>query len=621
MLSNSALQKSLLQSSKTRFNVGLDFALILSSPVLSCFLFDIVWGQLAELKILTLNKRRRWFHSSRLKLPFRQYVCELVFGVNVFDLDLLVQVDCVKQPIKRNSVGSGNMSHCWTSASDNHLDHRFIIFKNAKQSASYDAIPHAWMDWRRTRRVRPTLFWSFEKYDQIASTWSFYPSIRWLNSWLQNSGTDVCITSRVFSALVNSNMAELFAKRRWSQDEISVLPGSSLCVTILFLRAIHGHSGENQIDPLLHDNVLLLSDFAEYIYHVGSSHDMHSIIQPGLILGGKDVKEGRQTVFFTWRSPELQCTNKIGKYTRTQCTRSIWELLRRRDWRSIKRDLSRSSFTALYQQRVLRRWWQWVQRSTVSQNVRISSVTAKSCAKTSWARRTNGDYTHERERASNAHSSKYRGDLSLCHRLSDSRTTTLYSWTRRPYTQRSSQKVDSSIRNAPKSRSVESRPEAKSRVQPIQRKVEGHDPQHGERGVLRNVWDISQNSVPSVCWRTGRQGSCIAHAEPACITQGDATNQPGSIWCIIDLTTREKEGSNSRRASWEHWETTNLSRSSRCGWKGKLKSDMTPYWIDFRIAPIYRESQIAIGWDEAFCVHYDEISTGRSYIRVHRRRA
>ena len=39
-----------------------------------------------------------------------QYVCELAFGVNVFDLDFWVQIDSIEQPIKSNSVGSGNMS-------------------------------------------------------------------------------------------------------------------------------------------------------------------------------------------------------------------------------------------------------------------------------------------------------------------------------------------------------------------------------------------------------------------------------------------------------------------------------------------------------------------------------
>ena len=55
---------------ETRFNVGFDFATILSSPVPCCILFDISSGQLAELKVLILNRWRRLFHSSRVKLPF-----------------------------------------------------------------------------------------------------------------------------------------------------------------------------------------------------------------------------------------------------------------------------------------------------------------------------------------------------------------------------------------------------------------------------------------------------------------------------------------------------------------------------------------------------------------------
>ena len=36
-----------------------------------------------------------------------QYVCELVYDVNKFDLDLGNPIDSIKQPIKSNSVGSG----------------------------------------------------------------------------------------------------------------------------------------------------------------------------------------------------------------------------------------------------------------------------------------------------------------------------------------------------------------------------------------------------------------------------------------------------------------------------------------------------------------------------------
>ena len=61
-----------------------------------------------------------------------QYFCELVFAVNIFDLGFGVQVDFVKQPIKRNSLCSGHVSQSRTSNFDDHLDHCFIIFKNLK---------------------------------------------------------------------------------------------------------------------------------------------------------------------------------------------------------------------------------------------------------------------------------------------------------------------------------------------------------------------------------------------------------------------------------------------------------------------------------------------------------
>ena len=63
-----------------------------------------------------------------------QYVCELVLGVNVFDLDIGIQIDSIKQPIKSNSVGSGNISHCKASSLSDHLDHCFVVFKDIQQS-------------------------------------------------------------------------------------------------------------------------------------------------------------------------------------------------------------------------------------------------------------------------------------------------------------------------------------------------------------------------------------------------------------------------------------------------------------------------------------------------------
>ena len=58
---------------------------------------------------------------------------------------------------------------------------------------------------------------------------------------------------------------------------------------ILYLRAIHGHSGSNLIDPTLQDNVVIGSGMFHHIYHIGCAFNLHSIINNGLILGGQDL--------------------------------------------------------------------------------------------------------------------------------------------------------------------------------------------------------------------------------------------------------------------------------------------------------------------------------------------
>ena len=60
---------------------------------------------------------------------FRQNVGELVFGIDILDVDFEVQVDSIKWPVQRNSVSSGYVSHHRTSAFDNHLDYCFMVIK------------------------------------------------------------------------------------------------------------------------------------------------------------------------------------------------------------------------------------------------------------------------------------------------------------------------------------------------------------------------------------------------------------------------------------------------------------------------------------------------------------
>ena len=67
--------------------------------------------------------------------------------------------------------------------------------------------------------------------------------------------------------------------------------------TILYLRALQGHSGHHLIDPTLQNNVLIQRGIFPYIYHVGCTFNLHSIINNGFVLGGQILRR-RQTVFF-----------------------------------------------------------------------------------------------------------------------------------------------------------------------------------------------------------------------------------------------------------------------------------------------------------------------------------
>ena len=71
---------------------------------------------------------------------------------------------------------------------------------------------------------------------------------------------------------------------------------------IVYLRALQCHSGRNLIDPTLQDNVLIPSNFFQYIYHVGCAINLHSIINSGLIPVGQSLSN-RQTVFFLLVDP------------------------------------------------------------------------------------------------------------------------------------------------------------------------------------------------------------------------------------------------------------------------------------------------------------------------------
>ena len=81
-----------------------------------------------------VKQTRKMIPFVTCEISLGQHVCELVFDVNVFDLDFGVQIDSIEQPIKSNSVGPGNMSHGGTSSLYDHLEHCFVVFKHIQQS-------------------------------------------------------------------------------------------------------------------------------------------------------------------------------------------------------------------------------------------------------------------------------------------------------------------------------------------------------------------------------------------------------------------------------------------------------------------------------------------------------
>ena len=66
--------------------------------------------------------------------------------------------------------------------------------------------------------------------------------------------------------------------------------------SIIYLRALQGHSVDSIIDLALQDHVLIEPRIFPYIYHMGSNFNLYSIFSNGLIPGGQNLSR-RQSVF------------------------------------------------------------------------------------------------------------------------------------------------------------------------------------------------------------------------------------------------------------------------------------------------------------------------------------
>ena len=82
--------------------------------------------------------------------------------------------------------------------------------------------------------------------------------------------------------------------------------------SLLYLRAIQGHTGGHIIVPELMNHLEIPYNWREFVFHRGCSFNMKSILETGLIAGGKERKEGRQTISFTLPNPFAENSDEEG---------------------------------------------------------------------------------------------------------------------------------------------------------------------------------------------------------------------------------------------------------------------------------------------------------------------
>ena len=80
----------------------------------------------------------------------------------------------------------------------------------------------------------------------------------------------------------------------------------------MYVRAIQGHTGATLTAPELMGHAAIPYKWKEFLFHRGCSCNVTSILTSGLIAGGRESKEGRQTVFFTPLNPFGYNPDKAG---------------------------------------------------------------------------------------------------------------------------------------------------------------------------------------------------------------------------------------------------------------------------------------------------------------------
>ena len=81
-----------------------------------------------------IEQSQQMIPLSRLKFPLVKMSASWCLVSMYFDLDFRVQNTSIEQPIKSNSVSSGDVSHCRTSPFQNHFNYNFIVLKHTQKN-------------------------------------------------------------------------------------------------------------------------------------------------------------------------------------------------------------------------------------------------------------------------------------------------------------------------------------------------------------------------------------------------------------------------------------------------------------------------------------------------------
>ena len=196
------------------------------------------------------------------------------------------------------------------------------------------------MDRRWSRKIQPRLFWSVKIHDQIVTTWWYSSSRRW---WCCEIWPGRKFQGKVWWSI--EPWITFLAKRGGPKKRCQYCVNPNASKHFLYFKAIQGHSGGTLVDPTLREGVLLPDDFAENINHFGNAHDMHSIIQGGLIWTSVFTPWTRRTPIkikkklnTIWTNPEWRCSTILGEFTKVHNIDALWNSLKAMECSSLKPD-------------------------------------------------------------------------------------------------------------------------------------------------------------------------------------------------------------------------------------------------------------------------------------------